>query len=545
MIEPRPAATLAVTRDAGHGLEVLLVQRTGAAVFMPGVFVFPGGAVDDADHEPLPAARSGGIGDDEASRLIGIPAGGKAFLMAAVRECFEEAGLLLAEGGSLNGRDAIDLEHWRRRLGAGEATLAGLCEQLDLRLRLDRLIYLSRWVTPPGPPRRYDTRFFAAPAPAGQTARPDGCEVVDHLWITPRAALARSREQDLPLGGPTIRTLRTLADFPTTDALMRSNGPRPATLSAGPVTATGRDGPRELAPQEPAYAEAAKLRDAGLGPARYELIPGVAQPLSGRVARLTAANPGAMTGAGTNTYLVDGGEGIAVIDPGPELAAHVDAIVAAGGDAIRWILVTHTHRDHSPAARALQARTGAPLLGMPPPAGPSQDQTFHPDRRLGHGERLALGAATLRAIHTPGHASNHLCYLLEEENLLFSGDHIMQGSTVVISPPDGDMRAYLQALDALHHEDIDYIAPGHGFLMGAPHQVIDRIIAHRRAREEKVLQAVQRLGTASDAALLAAVYADVPAALHEVAARSLHAHLIKLRDDGVVRHNGSLWWVTA
>lgn len=538
MIEPRPAATVAVTRDTERGLEVLLLQRTPSAVFMPGVFVFPGGAVDAADHEALPPARTGGVNDGEASRMIGIREGGLVFLQAAVRECFEEAGLLLAGAAD----DTADLETWRRRVGEGELTIGRLCERLDLCLHLDRMAYLSRWITPPGPPRRYDTRFFVAPAPPGQTASPDGVEVVDHLWIAPGEALARHERGELPLGSPTVRTLRTLAGFHATESLLSHTRRSAAPANQRVVTATGRDGERDVYPHEPPYAEASKLHAEGLEPARYELIPGVVQKLSSRVTRLIAPNPGAMTGPGTNTYLVDTGEGIVVIDPGPELPEHRAAIEsAAGSKTIHWILVTHTHPDHSPAARELRHATGAQVLGMPPPPGPSQDRDFVPDQRLGHHDRLRAGDVTLRAIHTPGHASNHLCYLLEEEKLLFSGDHIMQGSTVVISPPDGDMQEYLDALDALHGEDIAYIAPGHGFLMGDPHGVINRIIDHRMARERKVKDCLERLGGATEEALLAAVYEDVPEALHEVARRSLQAHLIKLRDDGLARYSGTLW----
>lgn len=544
MIEPRPAATVAVTRDADHGLEVLLLRRTDSAVFMPGVFVFPGGAVDDIDHEPALAARAGGIDETAASRMIGVRDGGLAFLLAAIRECFEEAGLLLAEcGRGAEDVKDIDLARWRRRLIAGECTLAGLCEEFDLRLHADRLVYLSHWITPPGPPRRYDTRFFVAPAPAGQTASHDGHETVDHVWITPEEALARNRRGEFSLGSPTVRTLRTLAGFGTTEQLLhRTRRQRHADpTSRGPIMATGRDGPRLVHPNEPAYAEVAKLRGEGLEGAAYEVIPGVVQALSQRVRRLTAPNPGVMTGPGTNTYLVGSGSELAVIDPGPESLPHLDAIVSAAGRLIRWILATHTHRDHSPAARELKRRTGAQVLGMPPPQDGSQDRQFTPDRLLRHGERLRIGDATLRAIHTPGHASNHLCYLLEEERMLFSGDHIMQGSTVVINPPDGHMGDYLRALNVLHGEDIAYIAPGHGFLLGDPYAVIDRIMSHRMAREGKVLAAMKRLGEASEADLLPEVYDDVPDALHGVAGRSLLAHLIKLRDDGTLRQSGSIW----
>lgn len=544
MIEPRPAATVAVTRDADDGLEVLLLQRSHSAVFMPGVFVFPGGAVDDVDHEPGLAARADGVDEVSASRMIGVRDGGLAFLLAAIRECFEEAGLLLAGRGpgAVDVKD-IDLPRWRRRLIAGECTLAGLCEALDLRLHADRMAYLSHWITPPGPPRRYDTRFFVAPAPPGQTASHDGDETVDHVWIAPEEALASNRCGELPLGSPTIRTLRILAGFETTGQLLEQTRRQRYADSTpcGPIMAAGRDGPRLVHPQEPAYAEVAKLREEGLEGASYELIPGVVQMLSQRVSRLTAPNPGVMTGPGTNTYLVGSGDQLAVIDPGPESMPHLDAIVSAAGQSIRWILATHTHRDHSPAARELKRRTDAQVLGMPPPAEGSQDRQFAPDRVLQHGERLRVGDATLRAIHTPGHASNHLCYLLEEERMLFSGDHIMQGSTVVINPPDGHMGDYLRALDALHGEDIACIAPGHGFLLGDPYAVINRIMSHRMAREGKVLAAMKRLGEASEADLLPEVYDDVPGALHGVAGRSLLAHLIKLRDDGALRQSGSVW----
>lgn len=275
-----------------------------------------------------------------------------------------------------------------------------------------------------------------------------------------------------------------------------------------------------------------------------DIVHGKPVRVSDRVRRITADNIGPMTGPGTNTYLVDGGDGLVVIDPGPSLEAHTRAILSEAGDApVRAILVSHTHRDHSPGAQLLRERTGAPVLGMPPPEDETHDRTFVPDRVPRHNERLDFGGATLRAIHTPGHASNHLCYLLEEERLLFSGDHIMQGSTVVISPPDGRMDDYLKSLAMLHGEPITHIAPGHGFLMGDPAAVIDRIIDHRRQREAKVVQAVRRLGPATEETLLARVYDDVPVALHGVARRSLLAHLIKLYDEGAIREAGG--WCAA
>ncbi|HEX7251213.1 MAG TPA: MBL fold metallo-hydrolase, partial [Burkholderiales bacterium] len=224
----------------------------------------------------------------------------------------------------------------------------------------------------------------------------------------------------------------------------------------------------------------------------------------------------------------------AVIDPGPDIGSHIERMLSFGN--IKWVICTHTHMDHSPAAAAIKAATGAQVLGRPAPEG--QDASFRPDVVVENGQRVQLGDIALRAIHTPGHASNHVCYLLEETRMLFTGDHVMQGSTVVINPPDGDMRAYLASLDKLLREEIAIIAPGHGYLIGAPHQEVRRLIAHRLGREKKVVRALQQLGEASLEELLPVVYDDVPARIHRVAARSLTAHLDKLVADGAARAAG-------
>lgn len=253
--------------------------------------------------------------------------------------------------------------------------------------------------------------------------------------------------------------------------------------------------------------------------------------LSSRVWRITAQNAGAMTGPGTNTYIVGAGEHRAVIDPGPADDRHLQAIIAAAAPAsIRYILVTHTHEDHSPGAQPLKSATGALLLGQTTLHPHWQDPSFAPDRRLYDGDRLTLTAGvTLRVLHTPGHASNHLCYLLEEERILFTGDHIIQGSTVVIDPPDGDMAAYLRSLESLRREPLDYLAPGHGTLIPRPDSAIRSLIQHRLRREAKVLASLPREHPADLATLIRAVYDDVPAHLHPLAERSLLAHLLKLQ----------------
>lgn len=276
-----------------------------------------------------------------------------------------------------------------------------------------------------------------------------------------------------------------------------------------------------------------------------ELIPGVPARLSALVTRVTAPNPGLMTGPGTNSYLVGRGN-LAVIDPGPESEAHLAALLEAAGGRIGWILCTHTHRDHSPGARALKAATGAQVIGFGRiPDDGRQDTGFAADRALGDGEVLDCGGFRLRAIHTPGHASNHLCYLLEGERWLFTGDHVMQGSTVVISPPDGDMAVYLESLKRLLALDLAVLAPGHGQLIGTPHEEVRRLIAHRLKREQKVLAALSRLGSATLDDLLPAVYDDVSPRLHAVARRSLHAHLIKLGREGKASESAGMWRIAA
>lgn len=246
------------------------------------------------------------------------------------------------------------------------------------------------------------------------------------------------------------------------------------------------------------------------------------------VRRIVAPNPGVFTGPGTNTYLV-GIDEVVVIDPGPDLdedTSHLDAIVGCGSGRIRWIVCTHTHPDHSPATAALKERTGAEVLAF------TSTDNLTVDREIGDGFQLEGTEFRLTALHTPGHASNHLCYLLEGEQLLFSGDHIMEGSTVVIGPPDGDMAVYLQQLERLKTVRIRAIAPGHGEVITEPIAKIDEYIVHRLGREAKVVDALRAAGTATIDHLLPTVYDDVPQERHWIAKSSLWAHLRKLGDEG-------------
>jgi glyoxylase-like metal-dependent hydrolase (beta-lactamase superfamily II) len=278
-----------------------------------------------------------------------------------------------------------------------------------------------------------------------------------------------------------------------------------------------------------------------LMPTLMPIIPGEVVTIAPGVRRITAPNPGVMTGPGTNTYLV-GDDELMLIDPGPELDAHRDTLLNTVGDRLRWILCTHTHRDHSPLARALKAATGAQVLGFgATPDDGRQDEDFKPDRALRDGDVVACGAYRLRAVHTPGHASNHLCYLLEDHGMLFTGDHVMQGSTVVISPPDGDMQAYLDALERLLTLPISSFAPGHGHVITTPQDEVRRLVAHRLKREEKIFTALVAAGPATLEVLVRHAYDDVPERIHNVAMRSLHAHLLRLEHNGRAVHAAGQW----
>ena len=267
-------------------------------------------------------------------------------------------------------------------------------------------------------------------------------------------------------------------------------------------------------------------------PRLAELAPGVR--------RLLAPNPSMMTGPGTNTYLF-GSSAIAVVDPGPNMAEHIDRIEQVADAAIRWILVTHTHPDHSPAAMPLAERTGAELLGIPAPPGRQQDKTFSPDRVLADGDFLETDEFRLEAVHTPGHASNHLCYRHAETNWLVTGDQVIDGSTVVINPPDGDMKAYIESLRRLKSLRSEALLPGHGDRIEDPVRAINWIIDHRLEREAKVLTALQANPGLSPHELVPQVYQDVPEHLYALAERSLLAHLLKLEADGKAELANETW----
>ncbi len=267
---------------------------------------------------------------------------------------------------------------------------------------------------------------------------------------------------------------------------------------------------------------------------------GAARQLYPAVWRVVAPNAGPLTGPGTNTYVV-GGERPVVIDPGCADADHLERILDVAGGAVDRILCTHSHPDHSPGAAWLRERTGAMVFGLPAPDDGHQDPTYRPDRGLDDGQRIAAGGMTLQAIHTPGHASNHVCFLLEEAGLIFTGDHLMCGTTVIIIPPDGSMRLYLDSLARLRAMPLASLAPGHGAVIPDAAQEIDRVVRHRLAREDKLVRALgsRRAATLED--VLPEVYDDVPSFLHRYARYSLLAHAIKLVEEGRVQPEGEVY----
>ncbi|REH37848.1 hydroxyacylglutathione hydrolase [Paraperlucidibaca baekdonensis] len=275
------------------------------------------------------------------------------------------------------------------------------------------------------------------------------------------------------------------------------------------------------------------------------IIADTPQRLSARVWRMTAANPSIMTGPGTNSYLLIGARCVALVDPGPADAAHHQALLAAVAETglpLTHILLTHTHRDHSPGTSALVAATGARVCGMFPLADdPSQDRDTVIDETLVDGQCFDALGWPLEVIHTPGHVENHLCFHCPDEHWLITGDHIIQGSTVVIIPPHGRLGDYVRSLNKLLGRGIKYLLPGHGSVMPEAESVVAATVAHRLKREQKVIDALAAHPPASLADWVPIVYDDVSPSLHPIARFSLWAHLLKLAEDGVVTETDGIW----
>ena len=537
--EPVPtlaAATVLLLRDAADGsLEVLMTRRSAKASFVPGAYVFPGGGIDALDSDPASyaaAARRPTQSDEHLTQAI-----------AAIRESFEELGILLARHADGRIAGAHDIAALDRH-----APFVAQCQERGLTLAADSVFVLARWTADRDLPKRFDVPFLVAHMPPGQTPVADEKEQFEPVWVSPRDALARHAAGQFFMIYPTIRTLERLAQFANAAAVLSAcSGETPLWTSCPRAGLLAGKEARYMEDEQP-FGELELVCPDGQIVHPLDWQSERAVPLLKNVQRLTAPNPGVMTGPGTNSYLVgDPATGYIAIDPGPEDAEHLERLWRAAGGDIRMIVCTHSHPDHSPGAAPLQAmcvqagRAQPPILGLPSAPTAQAHSLFTPDRVLQNNELLALTGKgldgeithTLQVIHTPGHAANHLCLLLQEDGLLFSGDHILNGSTTVISPPDGNMADYLDSLDRLDtlcaEHGAQFILPAHGYVLGSARSAIAHLRAHRLAREAKVVAAMQALPGGTPEEWVAHAYADVPPRMWPVAQRSLMAHVERIR----------------
>ncbi len=276
---------------------------------------------------------------------------------------------------------------------------------------------------------------------------------------------------------------------------------------------------------------------------------GLCEQMEPLVARVLAGNPSPYTYTGTQTYIVGNKTELAVIDPGPAIDAHIDAIIAAVGDArISAIMCTHTHRDHSPAAAPLAARTGAQIIGCAPLVladdGPRADESFDkeykPDRILADGETVSGDGWTIEAVATPGHTSNHLCLSVQESGAMFTGDHVMAWSTSVIVPPDGDMADYMASLQKLYEREDKVYYPAHGKKITNTRQLVRGMMGHRKQRERQILKLLEE-GPAAIIDMVPQMYKGLDPRLKGAAGQSVRAHLIDLQNRDRVMLSGDVW----
>ncbi|MDQ3060421.1 MAG: MBL fold metallo-hydrolase [Pseudomonadota bacterium] len=525
-VPTRPAATVLLLRDTDQGLEVLMTRRSMTASFVPGAYVFPGGGIDAADaqahgHSTRRASQS----DLHLTQAI-----------AAIRESFEELGVLLArhaDGRYATSETIAQLDR--------QAPFAAQCQARGLLLAGSEVFTLARWVTDRDLPRRFDVPFLVARMPEGQTPVADETEQFEPVWVRPADALARHEAGSFFIIFPTIRTLERLQHYPDVDAVLSacatseeplwSSCPRAGLLAGQEARFMEHDTP---------FGELALTCPDGQIVHALDWQSDKPVPLLKNVQRLTAPNPGIMTGPGTNSYIVGTAEtGYIVIDPGPDDADHIARLHAATGGRIQAIVCTHSHPDHSPGARPLQAlcANAPPILGLPSAATAHAHSHFVPDRVLLDQERLVLSGQyeqhTLQVIFTPGHAANHLCLALLEDGLLFSGDHVLNGSTTIVSPPDGNMTHYLDSLERLAGacaaHGLEFILPAHGHVLGEAMQAIAHLKAHRLKREARVAAAMRAVPEGSLQDWVKLAYDDTDPRLWPIALRSLQAHVDRIQ----------------
>ena len=510
-----------------------MTRRSANASFLPGHFVFPGGRVDEEDAA--------------AHDLAAVPQGrdspSLAFALAALRETYEELGILLAVHPGGHPATPEECAQFRR-----DEPLYPQLRAAGLRLATNRLRQLARWITDRSvSPRRFDTAFLMARMPEGQHPVADGAEQFEPVWLKPAEAPSRHAAGRMPMIFPTLRTLDWLSQFAgAAEAIDACPADQPLWVSC-PRGGYREGAVRRFMEHEPGFGELELVCPDGQLEHYLDWQHERPVPLLRHLQRLTAPNAGVMTGPGTNTYLIGTpSSGYIAADPGPADPAHVERLMAATAGRIHAIICTHSHLDHSPAARLLARACGAsgaepPILGLPSAPTARPDAVFHPSRVLADGERIVLDGehpVTLRAIHTPGHAANHLCLLMEEDGLLLTGDHILGGTTTIVDPPDGDMTAYLDSLDRLAAlcaaSRVDFLLPGHGHAINEPLAAIAALKAHRLQREVKVLEALRAEPDGDPGTWIARAYDDTPSGLWPVAERSFLAHMIRLRRLGLI-----------
>jgi recombination protein RecT len=564
------AATVLLLRDGAQGVEVLMTRRSMKASFAPGAYVFPGGGIEPADLIFSQNRHLAGIESAQnATYLVALRASQSelhtTWALAAIRESFEELGIVLARdsrGTWLNQEQVNALD----RHGDFYAQI----KQSSYSLAADSVHLLAHWITDRDLPKRFNVPFLVARMPENQIPVADETEQFAPEWVRAQDALARHKAGDFLMIFPTIRTLQRLAAYATVDDVMQACAGEQALWTSCPRAGLMQGIEARFMEHEAPFGELAMVCPDGqivheLG-WQHELPVQLLQ----HVMRLTAPNPSMMTGPGTNTYILGTEEtGYVVIDPGPDIPAHIERILQATGGDINAIVCTHSHADHSPAAWPLQQRVVeasntvpgelageyakhiCPILGLPSAATAHDNAFFRPDITLQNQEHLAQYLCRveaknalkidLLAIHTPGHAANHLCLILPGDGLLFSGDHILNGSTTVIDPPDGNMTDYLDSLDTLtalcEQHDLRFILPAHGYVLsvcdgrnpeedsrGGAARAIAHLKQHRLKREAKIIAAMKQKPQATIEELVPLAYDDVDAKLWPIAARSLRAH---------------------
>ncbi len=531
--ELRNAATVLLLRDSAQGIEVLMTRRSMTASFAPGAYVFPGGGIDAADAAAhSQSTRRPAQGDLHLTQAI-----------AAIRESFEELGVLLARHADGSHATTADVAALDRK-----APFAAQCRERGLVLAGDEVFVLAHWITDRDLPRRFDVPFLVARMPLGQEPVADEAEQFEPVWVRPSDALAKHKAGDFFIIFPTIRTLERLQNYPSVHAVLQACASEQPLWTSCPRAGFLNGHEARYMEHESPFGELALTCPDGQMLHNLDWQTERPVALLKNVMRLTAPNPGVMTGPGTNSYLVgDVQTGYIAIDPGPLDIDHLQRLHDAAGGDIRQIVCTHSHPDHSPGAKPLQALVEAggkprpPIFGLASLPTARADSQFTPDVVLEHHAQLVLSAQgpegaithTLKAIHTPGHAANHVCLVLVEDGLLLSGDHVLNGSTTIVNPPDGAMTAYLDSLDALSaacdEHGIEFILPAHGYVLGDAKGAIAQLREHRLKREAKVL-AVMRAnpqGTLDEWVPLA--YDDVHERVWPIAKRSLLAHVERIQ----------------